>query len=168
MSIRNRLLPELWRGERSAWNPTRELSRMQRQMERLLDDYFVEPYATEAAFVPACDVEESNTHFLVTFDLPGVKKEDVKIDLQENQLTVSGERKHEHKEEVPGRYARERYYGSFTRSFALPSKVNADKVEANYVNGVLQIAIPKTEIVVGKSIPIKEGKLIESKQGKVA
>jgi HSP20 family protein len=110
-------------------------------------------------------VDETNTHYLMSFDLPGVKKEDVKIDLQENQLIVSGERK----EETQGQGgSRERFYGAFSRSFTLPQNVDASKVEANYENGVLQIALPKTAVTTtGKQIPIKEGKLIsQKKEGK--
>ncbi len=176
MAIRN-MLPDIWRGERGVWNPIREMSRLQRRIDRMFDDFFSEPFVSslvpsrellpfseEVGFTPACDVEETDTHYLVSFDLPGVKKDDVKIELHENQLTVSGERK----EEKKGRGSRERYYGSFTRSFTLPSNVNADKAEANYENGVLQIALPKTAASVGKQIPIKEGKLLEAKAEKAA
>jgi HSP20 family protein len=119
-------------------------------------------------FMPACDVEESDQGYLMSFDLPGVKKEDVKIELQENQVTVSGERKQEKKVESKGRVSQERYYGSFCRSFTLPSSVEPSKVEASYDNGVLHIAIPKIHVSASKQIPIKEGKLIEGKSGKAA
>lgn len=172
------LLPEVRRSERGVWNPMREMSRLQRRIDRVFDEFLTEPSffrpsqellttwptLEEGEFAPACDVEETDSHYLLSFDLPGIKKDDVKIDLQENQLTVSGERK----EETKGRASRERYYGAFCRSFMLPSNVSADKVEANYENGVLQIALPKTQVAPGKQIPIKEGKLIESKPGKAA
>ncbi|MGK5085489.1 Hsp20/alpha crystallin family protein [Bdellovibrionota bacterium FG-1] len=180
MAIRN-MLPSAWRGERSVWNPMREMNRLQRRMDRMFQEFLPESFSSMTSpagdllsadenieFTPACDIAETKSHYLVTFDLPGMKKSDVKIDLQDNQLTVSGERKHETHEEEQGRVSRERYYGAFCRAFTLPSKVNADKVEANYENGVLQIAIPKTEVSVGKQIPIKEGKLLESKATKAA
>ncbi len=164
MAIRG-MLPELWRGERGLWSPFREMSRLQRRMDRMFEELSLPE--EEGGFAPACDVEETDTHFLVSFDLPGMRKEDVQIELQENQLIVSGERKQEKKEEAHGRLSRERYYGSFRRSFALPSGVAADKVEASYENGVLHIALPKTKAAVGKQIPIKE-KRTELKSEKAA
>lgn len=174
------LLPQVWRREERPWN--REMSRLQNRIDRVFDEFFsgesipslFRPLATEvwdyegAHFSPACDVEESNTHYLVSFDLPGVKKEEVKIELRDNQLIVSGERKKEHKEETKERVNQERYYGSFMRSFSLPSNTNLEKIEATYDNGVLQITMPKTATAVAKHIPVKEGKLLEAKSGKAA
>ncbi len=173
-------LPDFFRRERRFWSPLREMSRMQRRLDRLFDDLVGESYlgmprigremlASEGLeFSPACDVEETPTHFLVTFDIPGVKKDEVKIDLNGNQLIVSGERKRERKEEVQGRSSRERFYGAFSRVFTLPMNVDSEKVEATFENGVLQIAVPKSEVSVGKQIPIKEGKLIGQKAEKAA
>ncbi|OFZ77164.1 MAG: hypothetical protein A3K03_05550 [Bdellovibrionales bacterium RIFOXYD1_FULL_44_7] len=148
-------------------SPFRELDRFHRRLDRMFDDFFSEsvvPQTEEGQFTPACDVEETNSHFLITFDLPGVKKDDIKIEVRGNQLTMWGERKLERKEEKEkGHLSRERYYGSFVRTFTLPTDVKAENVQANYENGVLQIAVPKAESVVGKEIPIKEGKLIEAK-----
>ncbi len=177
-----RNLPDLWRGDRGAFSAAREMTRLQHQINRMFDDFFGEPMFSSLpqftrGFLPrreeleygvACDVEESDKSYLLTFDLPGMKKDDVKIDLHENVLTVSGERKEETKGEGKGKVSRERYYGAFQRSFTLPQNVDADKVEAHYENGVLQIALPKTALAPGKQIPIKEGKLIESKREKAA
>jgi HSP20 family protein len=144
-------------------------------MERVFDQLLTEPFSSvlkptddliefEQEFTPPCDVIEEDTHFLLTFDLPGVKKEDVKIELRDQQLLVSGERKREIKEEVKGRLTQERFYGSFLRSFVLPTHVDIEKVEANFDNGVLQISLPKTELSHAKQIPIKEGKLLTHKK----
>lgn len=175
MAIRD-LLPEVWRGE-TRLNPIRHINRLQRNMDRVFNEFFNEPMSrffepSEAImapwageeFVPACDVEETDSHYLLAFDLPGVKKEDVKIELRDNQLSISGERR----EDVKGRLSRERSYGLFTRSFTLPSNVNSEKLEANYENGVLQVVIPKTAVSHTRQISIKEGKLIESKSAKAA
>lgn len=175
------LVPRILRRNRDERNAWREMNRLQRRMDRMFGDFFSEPtfyseptlfspvndffpVQEELSFAPPCDVEETNSHYLLSFDLPGVKKEDMKIDLRDNQLTISGERK----EETKGAVSRERYCGSFCRSFTLPANAKAEKIEANYQNGVLQVAIPKTEITVGKQIPIKEGKLLESKPEKAA
>ncbi|MCM2278251.1 MAG: Hsp20/alpha crystallin family protein [Oligoflexia bacterium] len=169
MAMRN--LPEI---QRESWSPLRELNRMQRRIDRMFDEFFsgtpfpnlIGPTRSllemgEREYIPACDVQDSDTQYLLSFDLPGVKKEDVKIDLRDNLLTVSGERKEEsYKEEKGKRVSEERMYGSFVRSFTLPSGVDPNKVEASYENGVLQIAIPKAPEAQGRHIPIKEGKLL--------
>lgn len=157
-----RSVPDLWRRDR--WNPFREMSKMQRNMDRILSDVFAEPLSSDwgneerVGFTPACDFEETDSHFLLSFDLPGISKNDVKIEVLENQVFVSGVRKEEKKEEKPTRYSSERYYGAFQRTFNLPGKINGDKVEANYQDGVLQIAIPKMEIAKGKLVQIEEKK----------
>lgn len=159
-------LPELWRGMRTA-NPLREMSRLQRRIDRMFDDLF-DPFSTpdtgEEQFSPPCDVYEDDQQYTLSFDLPGMKKDEIRIEVRDNQLAVSGERKHEHEEEGKGRYTHERYYGSFLRSFALPSQVNPDQVKANYENGVLQISLPKSEVSKGRQIPIRDGKALP--QGK--
>lgn len=106
-------------------------------------------------FRPAVDVKETETSFELAFTLPGLEKEEVKIELKESRLTVSGERKKE-KEESNTRYHRvENHYGSFSRSFMLPENVNADAIEAGFKNGILTLTLPKTEQVGPKTISIK-------------
>src|SRR4051812_23394210 len=91
-------------------NPTKEVNRLQHRINRIFDDFFTEPFSgffsharellpweQKSEFMPACDVEETESYFLLSFDLPGVKKEDLKIDLHDNLLTVSGERKEQTK-----------------------------------------------------------------------
>ena len=90
--------------------------------------------------------------------MPGISKEDVKIDLQDNQLMVSGERKHERERTEGRRMNVERVHGAFQRLFTLPAKVDSDHIEANFENGVLQIVVPKTEAAQTKPIQIKEHK----------
>lgn len=146
MAIRNQL-------------PTvREVNRLQHRIDRMFDDFLSEPFLEpgEESFIPACDIEESDTQYRIDFDLPGVKKNDVKIEIRGNQLTVSGERRHEREEKSQGRTNRERFYGSFVRSFALPTDVRSDQVEASYEDGVLQITVPKTPETSSKQIPIRE------------
>lgn len=144
-----RYLPDLFE------NPFREFARLDKEMRRLLGG---PSGLTEPAFTPSCDVEETDTHYLMSFDLPGVKKEDIKVDLRDNQLTVTGERKEERKTDNKAVHRMERFYGSFARSFTLPTGVNPDQVEANYADGVLRIAIPKGEAARTSQIKIGEGK----------
>lgn len=105
---------------------------------------------TEFDFSPSLDLEEKDNNYIVTVDLPGIKKENIKVDLDDNVLTISGERTRESKGE--GKYT-ERSYGKFLRSFSLPTKVNADKIDARFDNGVLQVTLPKAEGT--RSHPIK-------------
>lgn len=170
MATRNNL-PELWRTG-SALHPFHEMNRLQHRMNRLFESVFADPFSVlvsptrdlaqieEEAFSPPVDVEETDSHYLLSFDLPGVKKDDVKIEVRDNQLIVSGERKQERREKTKGRINEERVYGSFMRSFALPTNVDANKVDASYDNGVLQVQLPKTAVSQAKQIPIKESKLI--------
>jgi HSP20 family protein len=116
-------------------------------------DEFLKPDSTQA-YKPACDVEETDSHFLMNFDLPGVSKEDVKIEVFEKQLTISGIRKAEKKEEKNLRLVKERNHGNFERIFTLPSTIDSSKVEASYTDGVLQIALPKAESAKPRQVKI--------------
>jgi HSP20 family protein len=173
------LLPDFWRRERNASSPVRELSNLQHRMNRLFEEFFTDPLTSlvqpawdtlgaESAFIPSCDIDETDSQYLVSFDIPGVKKDKVKIELRDNELMVTGERKQEHKDEAKGRLSRERYYGSFVRTITLPPGIHAEKVEARFENGVLQVALPKVKATKPTQIPIQEGKLIEVKSEKAA
>jgi HSP20 family protein len=106
------------------------------------------------AWSPSVDVSETKDNVIVNAEIPGMSKEDVKVTVQDNILTLSGEKKQE-KEEKNGSYHRiERSYGSFRRSFILPTPVEADKVKATYKDGILRITLPKTEEVKANEIPI--------------
>lgn len=136
---------------------TREISGLQRNVDRLFQD-MLSPLSTQGEILswsPTCDVDETESHYLMTFDLPGVNKNDVKIELRDNQLIVSGERKQERKE---GKRVQERFYGSFQRVFTLPSHVDPEKIEASYEDGVLYLAVPKAESVKPKQVQIGEKK----------
>lgn len=145
-----------------AW-PRRSLS--SELMEDMLGDFdrmvnaFVRPtYANTVGFQPSCDINETKDHYLVSFDMPGVKKEDIKIEMQGNQLVISGERQREVKEEDGEATLRhERVYGKFERTFVLPTSINADKIEAHYENGVLNVALPKAESAKGRTIQVQTG-----------
>lgn len=106
---------------------------------------------------PAIDVEESDNEYLVSADLPGLKKEDISIDCSGNQLTISAERKYE-KQEGKKQGRRERFYGTYQRSFTLPVGVDTNKIDAAYDGGVLTVHIPKGENIKSKHIPIGSGR----------
>lgn len=104
------------------------------------------------------DISETKTHYLMSFDVPGVNKEDININTENGYLTVSGKREKEINEEQEGVVHYERSYGSFSRSFKLPTNSDLDQTEASYENGVLNIAIPKQTKESGRNIEIQSGK----------
>lgn len=93
----------------------------------------------------ACDLSETAEGYLLTFDLPGLKREDINIDVTGRRLVVSGERRWEDEQNKTNYFRRERSYGKFSRSFELPDGTNVNAIEATYENGVLQLAVPKAE-----------------------
>ena len=109
----------------------------------------------DESWTPKADVKEKNDHFLVEAELPGVDRKDIKIEVKNDVLTISGERKVEKAEEEDGYERRERYYGSFERSFILPEHVKGEEISAEYKNGILSLKIPKTEEVKPREIEIK-------------
>jgi HSP20 family protein len=131
------------------WEPTRELSSLQSDVNRLFNTFFDTPAAGDAAsmrrWIPAMDVVETQDHFVLRADLPGLAEEDVSIELEDTVLTVSGERKVEHEEGEEGYFRVERATGAFSRSLTLPEGVNANSIEASFANGVLEIRVPKPE-----------------------
>lgn len=135
-----------------------EFTSLQREMNRLFADAFrgwADDAATVAAWTPAVDIHETKDHYEVNVELPGVRKDDVKITLESNVLTISGEKKEERDEKNADYRRVERAYGSFYRSFTLPSTVKSDKIEAAYKDGVLNVVIPKAEEAKPKQIEVK-------------
>lgn len=106
---------------------------------------------------PAVDIEEEKDKYLIKADIPGIKQDDIKVEIEDGVLKISGERKYEKKEEDKEENYRyyERSYGSFERRFVLPSGVDSEKIDAKYENGVLEIQIPKTASKKSKVIKVK-------------
>jgi HSP20 family protein len=128
------------------------------EMGRLLDEFFGARAATPEgaiAWQPPVDIEETPEGYFVRAELPGMKLEDIKITLADNELVVRGEKRREI-EKKDGTYHRtERAYGQFERIFTLSQAVHADKIEATYRDGVLEVSIPKAEEAKSREIPIK-------------
>ena len=118
------------------------------EVNRLFDTLF-EPVNGKSArserWAPAMDLVEADDHFVLKADLPGLAEADVKIEVQDNVLTVSGERKAEQERKERGWYRLERSFGRFSRSLSLPEGVNADAIAATFDKGVLEVRIPKPE-----------------------
>jgi HSP20 family protein len=143
------------------WDPFTEIARLQDEMSRHL-------HPTErraSGFVPLVDIYEDKDAIFVKAELPGVKSEDVQLHVENNILTLSGERKLEKKEDREGYHRVERSYGTFTRSFALPNSVAADQVEAELTDGVLNVRIPKKATPQPKRITVKNGPSTPAKPG---
>jgi HSP20 family protein len=104
---------------------------------------------------PFVDIYDEGTEMVLKAELPGMKKEDIHIEVQNNVLTLRGEKKREEKVEKEGFFRSERLYGSFSRSFTLPTTVDAEKIEASYVNGILTVKLPKVEAAKPKQIAVK-------------
>lgn len=120
----------------------------QRQMNRLFDDAFsgylpIARAGNGAALSPSIDVKETDNAIEVEAELPGVDEKDVQVTLEDDVLTIKGEKKAEKEETKKGYYMSERSYGSFLRSFELPGGIDADKVKATFAKGVLKVTLPK-------------------------
>jgi HSP20 family protein len=143
------------------WEPARELQSIQSEMNRLFNTFF-EPSAAGNGTVmrrwsPAMDLVETDEHFVLRADLPGVSEGDVKIELDDNVLTISGERKAAHEERKEGFYRVERAYGSFSRTLTLPEGVDAEGISANFDRGVLEVRVPKPEQRKPRKVEISVG-----------
>ena len=112
-----------------------------------VDRFFNEDFAggSVPTFSPKVDIAESEKNFEIQLHVPGMKKDEFKIDLNDDQITISGERKFENEKKEKSFHSVESYYGSFNRTFYLPDVVNQDKVEASYQDGILTITLPKDE-----------------------
>ena len=144
------------------WEPARELSSLQSEMNRLFNTFFDTPTSGgngggARRWVPSMDLVETDDHFVLRADLPGLSEGDVAIELEDNVLTVSGERKAEHEEKKEGFYRVERSYGQFRRSLTLPDGVDADAIAARFDRGVLEVRIPKPEERKPRKVAIQVG-----------
>ena len=116
-----------------------------REVDRLFDAFFGQQERTGRRWVPPMDLVEADDHFVLKADLPGLRDEDVKIEVQDGTLTISGERKAEHEAGESGWYRIERSFGAFSRSLTLPEHVDASAISADFRDGVLEVHIPKPE-----------------------
>jgi HSP20 family protein len=145
----------------SRWDPAREFNEMQDRMSSFFDRFPLrlgngqEETLTLTDWEPLVDISEDSKEYLIKVELPEIKKEDVKISVEDGVITISGERKFE-KEEKDKKYHRvERAYGSFTRSFTVPEKIKSDQVDAEFKNGVLEVRLPKDEKAKAEALEIK-------------
>src|SRR5271167_2574151 len=150
------------------WDPFRELYSLQNRMNRLFEEQYSgrEESLTAGAFVPAVDIYEDEHSIQLKLEVPGIEEKDLDIKVENNTLTVSGERKLEVEEKEENFHRVERRYGSFTRSFTLPSTVSTDDIQADYDHGVLKIRLAKRAEAKPKQIKVTVGgqKTVEGKK----
>jgi HSP20 family protein len=140
---------------------TRDLNDLQREIDRMFGRFFPSQSQSDngsseqAVWAPRTDLVESEDAYRIHLDLPGMRKDDLTINYQDNQLTVSGERTSDRTDENEEYVRVERSFGHFYRSFTLPRTVNAEDISATYENGVLTVRVPKTEAVKPRQIEIQ-------------
>jgi HSP20 family protein len=133
-----------------------------RRLNSVLDEAFnawpfqnQESGALTSSWLPACDVSEDKDTVKIVAEVPGVRPEDVKISLENNLLTIRGEKKQDAEEKNERVHRYERSYGAFERTFSLPSTVDPDRIAADYQHGILTVSIPKVERARPREIPVK-------------
>ena len=132
-----------------AWPTFGRLTGLQDELERLFE-------SPMTGWAPALDVHEDKDSFSVRLELPGRKREDIEVSLQDGSLIISGERKEEQVSEETTVHRQERYYGKFSRALTLPTAVAGDKVKAQYRDGILTVTLPKAEEAKPKAINVSE------------
>lgn len=154
-------LPNIWHdfdrpfaSSLGAWRP------LLRQLDDVMNEMVsgTQMFDEKRVFVPSVDVEDTDDHLIMRFDMPGLEKENIDIEVQGRQLMISGERKQEHENGEARSRLHERRYGKFQRVFALPDDIKTDEIEAQYHNGVLTVAVPKSAESKRQKIKIGESR----------
>lgn len=144
------------------WDPFRDLVTLREKMNRLFEDYY--PARTEekdmvaGTWAPSVDIYETENELVLTAELPGIKEDDIEIKLEDNTLTIKGDRRFEKETKEENYHRIERSYGSFLRSFTLPAYIEQEKIEAEHENGVLKIAMPKKQESKSRKVKVLKPK----------
>jgi HSP20 family protein len=145
----------------SVWEPYKGLNLFGETFHKMFDDtaktlsrFGIEDLGA-GTWAPRVDIYETEDNYIVSADLPGIKKENIGIDLKDNILTIRGEKKFEEKSDKDNYVRAERKYGKFVRSFSISDNVDTEKIRANYKDGVLEITIPKREEAATKQIKVE-------------
>src|SRR5947209_4782751 len=154
------------------WQPLREYSNLSERVNRMLGDPFFrfEPLESAAGWIPPVDIEEEGDRVVVRAEIPGVSRDDIDVSVENGTLTLRGEKKQEREVNAENAYRLERFYGSFSRSFVLPTQINAEQIKATYKDGVLEVVLPKAEEARPKRIKVQgaaEGRAVSNEARKV-
>jgi HSP20 family protein len=136
------------------WSPYRNLISLPDEIDRFFNGFGLDLNVSDSVWSPTVDISETENQYEVNAEIPGLKKEDIKLSVEDNVLTLSGERKVEKETDKKNYHRIEREYGKFERSFRLPKEVDAENIKAKYKNGVLTVQLPKTEAVKPKEIAV--------------
>lgn len=139
------------------WRPFREMNSLQREMNRAFDSFFrdVDDESQESTWYPSLDVKETSEKIEVYAELPGLQKQDIKVSIRDNILSLSGEKRREEEEKDANFHRVERVYGTFSRTITLPARVDVNKIEALFKDGVLHLSLAKVEDEKPRHIEIK-------------
>jgi len=138
------------------WEPFSDLVSLRDDMDQLFETFFGQHSEDRKGFwTPILDIEESNGNIVVKAEIPGMEKDEIKVSVRNNMLSISGERKQEIETKDKTFHRIERSYGKFSRTITLPSEVDADKIKAAYKDGVLNITLPKPESMKPKQIEVE-------------
>jgi HSP20 family protein len=141
------------------WEPAREMMTLREAMDRLFDDAFTRPLSIRDGWstlsAPAIDMYQTDDEVVVKAALPGIKTDEVQINVTGDVLTIKGEMKHEEEKQDKAWHIREHRWGSFERSVALPTAVISDQAKAEFENGILTVTLPKAEEVKPRTITVK-------------
>ena len=138
------------------WEPFRELGTLQSEMSRLMNGMLEGNGRQSQNWVPALDVWETPTEVVYAFDLPGIREEQIAIEVKDETLTISADRQKTEETSENGFYRFERRYGTFARAVGLPQGVDQDNISARYENGVLEVRVPKPEEQKPKKIELSK------------
>jgi len=144
----------LVRWNTGSWAPIREMAAMQNELSRMMNGLFEGNGRQTQAWVPTLDAWETPTEIVYAFDLPGLKQDEIALEVQDGTLTVTAERSRSNEVSKESYHLVERRYGTFTRSVGLPQGVSEDSITASYADGVLEIHVPKPEQAKPKKIEI--------------
>ena len=139
------------------WTPFRELEDVQNVVSSALEDFFqggLDIQAASHAWLPAVDVEERDKDYVFSVEVPGVEKDQVRVELQNGSMIISGERKEEKEEKRKNYLRHEQSFGAFRRQFAMPQDAASEGLKATYKNGLLKITVPRLEKAKAKTVPI--------------
>jgi len=140
------------------WEPFREFATLSDRMNRMFNDPLLRlaPGDTAAGWLPAVDLEEEGDRVVLRAEIPGVNRDDIDVSVENGTLTLRGEKKQERVVDAENAYRLERFYGTFSRSFVLPTRINADQIKATYRDGVLEVVLPKADEARPKKIKVQD------------
>ncbi len=137
------------------WDPFKELQALQDRIDKLFEESLRGRELASTSWTPAVDIYETDDAIVLEAELPGMNEKDIEVKVEDNVLTIRGERKFEEKRKEENYYRMERFYGAFQRSFTLPPNIETNKIKAEYKKGILKVTMPKKEQAKPKQIKIE-------------